>query len=148
MKVTQVLKRLCQSKVWLLLSLGAMVSALSFVGLFGVKEVSPQDKPAAASPPAVAVTAIQVSPKTVPLYTEYTGTTEALDTVEIRARVDGYIEQKRFEAGQTVKAGELLYLLDQRTYRAELQKAKAAVDKAQADLRFAREGVEVFRAES
>ena len=51
----------------------------------------------------------------MPLYTEYTGTTDSLDTVEIRARVDGYIEQKLFHGGQIVKAGDRLYLLDQRT---------------------------------
>ena len=51
-------------------------------------------------------------------------------------------------AGQLVKAGELLYVLDQRTFSAELQKAKATVAKAEADLQFAKEGVEVLRAES
>jgi membrane fusion protein, multidrug efflux system len=107
-----------------------------------------QTKPGAPSAPPPTVSVIEVSPKALPLYTEYTGTTDALDTVEIRARVDGYIEQKLFNGGQLIKAGERLYLLDQRTFSAEVQKAKAAVAKAEADLQYAKEGVEVFRAES
>jgi membrane fusion protein (multidrug efflux system) len=107
-----------------------------------------QTKPGPPSAPPVTVSVIEVSPKTLPLYTEYTGTTDALDTVEVRARVDGFIEQKLFQGGQVIKAGERLYLLDQRTFIAEVQKAKAAVAKAEADLQFAKEGVEVFRAES
>src|SRR5689334_22225740 len=74
-----------------------------------------QTKPGAPSAPPPTVSVIEVSPKALPLYTEYTGTTDALDTVEIRARVDGYIEQKLFNGGQLIKAGERLYLLDQRT---------------------------------
>src|SRR5215831_15934066 len=107
-----------------------------------------QTKPGAPSAPPPTVSLIEVTPKALPLYTEYTGTTDALDTVEIRSRVDGYIEQKLFNGGQVIKAGERLYLLDQRTFLADLQKAKAAVAKAEADLRYAKEGVEVFRAES
>jgi membrane fusion protein (multidrug efflux system) len=107
-----------------------------------------QTKPGTPSAPPVTVSVIEVSPKALPLYTEYTGTTDALETVEIRARVDGYIDKKLFHGGQVIKAGERLYLLDQRTFLADLQKAKAAVAKAEADLRFAKEGVEVFRAES
>ena len=110
--------------------------------------VHSQTKPGPPSAPPVTVSVIEVSPKALPLYTEYTGTTDALETVEIRARVDGYIEQKLFNGGQVIKAGERLYLLDQRTFIAEVQKAKAAVAKAEADLRYAKEGVEVFRAES
>ena len=106
-----------------------------------------QTKPGTASAPPPTVSVIEVSPKALPLYTEYTGTTDALETVEIRARVDGFIEQKLFNGGQVIKAGERLYLLDQRTFIAEVQKAKAAVAKAEADLRMQR-GVEVFRAES
>ena len=107
-----------------------------------------QTKPGAPSAPPPTVSVIEVSPKALPLYTEYTGTTDSLDTVDIRARVDGFIEQKFFNGGQIVKAGERLYLLDQRTFIAEVQKAKAAVAKAEADLRYAKEGVEVLRAES
>ena len=127
-----------------------LAAALSLWLLWGagcseVKSASPQQTPSA---PAVPVTVIQVTPRTIPIYGEYTGTTDATETAEIRARVDGYIDRRLFDAGQLVKANELLYVLDQRTYNAELQKAKAKVAKAEADLQFAKEGVEVLRAES
>ena len=129
----------------------ALALALSLLVLlcFTVLPVAhSQTKPGPPSAPPPTVSVIEVSPKALPLYTEYTGTTDALETVEIRARVDGFIEQKLFNGGQIIKAGERLYLLDQRTFIAEVQKAKAAVAKAEADLRYAKEGVEVFRAES
>jgi membrane fusion protein (multidrug efflux system) len=126
-----------------------LASSLLLLFCFSVLPVAySQTKPAPPSAPPITVSVIEVSPKTFPLYTEYTGTTDALETVEIRARVDGFIEQKLFQGGQVIKAGERLYLLDQRTFKAEVQKAKAAVDKAEADLQYAKEWVEVFRAES
>jgi hypothetical protein len=65
-------------------------------------------------------------------------------------RVDGFIEQRLFDAGQLVKANELLHVLDQGVCNAELQKTKAAMAKAEAELRFAKEKevVEAMRAES
>jgi membrane fusion protein, multidrug efflux system len=127
-----------------------LAAALSLWLLWGAgcSEVKSASTPESPRTPAVPVTVIQVTPRTIPLFQEYTGTTDATETAEIRARVDGYLEQRRFEAGQLVKADQLLYVLDQRTYRAELQKAKARVAKAEADLQFAKEGVEVLRAES
>ena len=132
-----------------IVSLCVLALSLLLLLCFSVLPVAhSQTKPGPPSAPPVTVSVIEVSPKALPLYTEYTGTTDALETVEIRARVDGFIEQKLFNGGQVIKAGERLYLLDQRTFIAEVQKAKAAVAKAEADLRYAKEGVEVFRAES
>jgi membrane fusion protein (multidrug efflux system) len=126
----------------------AVALALLIIGVSGCTEVQSGSQQETPSAPTVSVTVIQVNPRSVPTYSEYTGSTDATETAEIRARVDGYIEQRLFDAGQIVKANQLLYVLDQRTYSAELQKAKAAVAKADADLRFAKEGVEVLRAES
>ena len=95
---------------------------------------------------AAHVSVIEVSPK-APLYTEYTGTTDALETVEIRARVDGFIDQKLFNGGQVIKAGERLYLLDQRTFIAEVQKASRRGE-GRSGPAVCQRGVEVFRAES
>jgi membrane fusion protein (multidrug efflux system) len=129
-------------------ALALAVSLLVLLCFTVLPVVRAQPKPGPPSAPPVTVSVIEVTPKALPLYTEYTGTTDALETVEIRARVDGFIEQKLFNGGQVIKAGEPLYLLDQRTFLADVQKAKASVDKAAADLQYAREGVEVFRAES
>jgi membrane fusion protein (multidrug efflux system) len=132
-----------------IVSLGVLALGLVLLRCFTMLPVAhSQTKPGTPSAPPATVSVIEVSPKALPLYTEYTGTTDALETAEIRARVDGFIEQKFFNGGQVIKAGDRLYLLDQRTFIAEVQKAKAAVAKAEADLRYAKEGVEVFRAES
>jgi RND family efflux transporter MFP subunit len=126
----------------------AVALSLLIIGVSGCTEVQSGSQQETPSAPAVSVTVIQVTPKNVPIYSEYTGSTDATETAEIRARVDGYIEKRLFDAGQIVKADQLLYVLDQRTYNADLQRAKAGVAKAEADLRFAKEGVEVLRAES
>jgi membrane fusion protein, multidrug efflux system len=130
---------------WWALAVALSLGLLWGAGCSEVKSASTQETPSA---PAVPVTVIQVNPRTIPIYNEYTGNTDATETAEIRARVDGYIDQRLFDAGQLVKADQLLYVLDQRTYNADLQKAKATVAKAEADLQFAKEGVEVLRAES
>jgi multidrug efflux pump subunit AcrA (membrane-fusion protein) len=119
--------------------------ALALLLLWGAG--SRQETPRA---PAVAVTIIQVTPRAIPIYKEYPGATDATETAAIRARVDGFIEQRLFEPGQLVKAHQLLYVLDQGLYHAEVQKTKAAVAKAEAELRFVKdkEGVEVLRSES
>jgi membrane fusion protein (multidrug efflux system) len=131
--------------VWYTVTLVSALWLIFDAGRTAVKAASQQET---SGTPAVSATVIRVSPRTIPIFSEYTGTTDATETAEIRARVDGYLEQRFFDAGQLVKANQLLYVLDQRTYSAELQKAKAAVLKAEADLRFAKEGVEVIRAES
>jgi multidrug efflux system membrane fusion protein len=67
---------------------------------------------------------------------EYVGRFVAVDAVEIRARVSGYLEKVHFTDGQLVKAGDLLFTLDQRPFRAALDQAKAdlARAKSQVDL--------------
>ncbi len=97
------------------------------------------ERPTALPPPAVVVA--PVLQKTVPIYGEYVGRTEARETVEIRARVGGYLKEIFFKEGTKVKAGDLLFLVDQRPYKAALQdaqgqlaQAKAALEKAEKDV--------------
>jgi membrane fusion protein (multidrug efflux system) len=79
--------------------------------------------------------------KTVPIYAEYVARTEARQTVEIRARVGGYLDKIFFEEGSKVKAGQPLFLIDQRPYKAalhdaqgQLAQAEAAQEKAEKDV--------------
>lgn len=102
----------------------------------------------AAAPPRFPVTAIKVSPGSVPIFKEFIGSTFALDTVQVNSRVNGYIEKWLFKPGDLVTSGQLLYMIDQRTYRAEVDRNKAEVARAEAQLVFAKEGVEVIRGES
>lgn len=61
---------------------------------------------------------------------EYTGRFRALDRVELRARVSGYLEDIRFVDGQKVKKGDILFVIDQRPFRIALERADAAYDLA------------------
>jgi len=80
---------------------------------------------AAAPPPAPEVSVITVNGEDTPIYNEYTAQTFARDMVEVRGRVDGYIEKRLFETGSDVKAGQPLYILDLRPYEADVQKYAA-----------------------
>jgi RND family efflux transporter MFP subunit len=61
---------------------------------------------------------------------EFTGRVEAVESVEIRARVTGYIESVNFSEGSVVRKGDLLFVIDPRPYRAELSKAEAELTRA------------------
>lgn len=68
----------------------------------------------------------------VEIYGEYVGSIRAKKNVEVRARVDGFLEQKLFEEGKKVKEGELLFVIDPSQYIARLNKAKAQLLQAKA----------------
>ena len=69
---------------------------------------------------------------------EYTGRLEAVESVEVRARVSGYLQSVHFEDGQIVKKGDLLFVIDPRPYQAELDQAKAELKLAKARLELAK----------
>ncbi len=88
---------------------------------------------APAMPPAQ-VAVLEVQPHNVPIYSEYSAQTFARDMVEVRGRVDGYIQKRLFEVGSDVQAGQVLYELDLRPYQADVQKAKGDVAQSEANL--------------
>nr|WP_096426325.1 efflux RND transporter periplasmic adaptor subunit [Pseudomonas putida] len=81
-------------------------------------------------PPQVGVAPVQM--KTVTRWDQFNGRIEATETVELRPRVTGYIERVAFREGQEVKRGDVLFSIDPRSYRAELQHAEAQLKRAQA----------------
>jgi len=89
-----------------------------------------------------------VSASDVPIYSEYPAQTYARDTVEVRGRVEGYIDKWLFRPGQEVRAGQPLYVLDTRPYEAALEQAKGNLAQSEADLEFARKQVAVAQAEA
>lgn len=93
---------------------------------------------AAAAPPAPKVSVAKPVRKLVSDYDEYVGRFVALDYVEVRARVSGYLEQIHFQDGQLVKEGDRLFTIDRRPFEAALAQAKAAVAQAEANLAFAK----------
>ena len=67
--------------------------------------------------------------------------TEACQTVEIRSRVEGFLEKVLFQEGSQVRAGQLLFIIDPRPYKTALQDARGALAQAQANLDKARKDV-------
>lgn len=84
-------------------------------------------------PPEVTVT-VPVS-KELTNFMEFTGRTEAIENVEVRARVTGYLVAVNFEEGEEVSAGDVLFEIDPRPYEAAHQAAVAAVSSAEAELK-------------
>ena len=87
--------------------------------------------------PAANVTVAKAVEKEVVNYQEYTGNTAAVSSVDIRARVSGYLNKVSFTEGAIVKAGELLFVIDPRPYQAALDQAQANVEQAKAQLALA-----------
>ncbi len=103
---------------------------------------------AAPGTPAPAVSVITVAEENVPIFSEYTAQTYARDMVEVRGRVDGYVEKRLFQIGSDVTAGQPLYVLDLRPYQASVANAKGVLAKAEADEEFARKQVALLQAEA
>jgi len=89
----------------------------------------------AAPPPAVTVAT--PTKQSVTDYDEYVGRFVAVDMVEVRARVSGYLEKVHFRDGQNVKQGDPLFTIDRRPFEATLAQAQANLAQARANLAFA-----------
>jgi membrane fusion protein (multidrug efflux system) len=118
-----------------------LIMSLVLASCGGSKEQ--QDKAGAGAAAAVPVIVTSVIQQTVPIITEFAARAEARDTVELRARVEAFLDGIHFQEGRPVKKGQLLFTLDKRKYEAEVQNAKAQLAKAKADLQFAQEKVTV-----
>lgn len=97
-----------------------------------------------AAPAASAATAaphVDVAPvlkRPVTEFDEFTGRLVAVERVEVRPRVSGYIESVSFEAGREVRKGDILFTIDPRPYEAELKRTKAELARARTQLALAR----------
>jgi RND family efflux transporter MFP subunit len=93
------------------------------------------------APPPMSVTVSKPVQKAVTDYAEFSGTIEAAESVDIRARVEGYLESIRFKPGARVKKGDLLFVVDPKPYQAKLDEAKAELARRQAELKNAEASV-------
>ena len=91
----------------------------------------------AAAPPPPAVTVSRPVTKVVADFDEYVGRFTAVDYVEVRARVSGYLEKIHFTDGQVVKANDTLFTIDKRPFEVALQQVKAARAQGEANLAYA-----------
>ena len=87
--------------------------------------------------PPPAVTVVQPVRRAVTDYLELTGNAQAILTVQLQARVVGYLDKVLFQDGQLVKKDQLLFLIQQNTYQANLQQAEAAILQQKAQLEYA-----------
>ncbi|XWJ90207.1 efflux RND transporter periplasmic adaptor subunit [Phytobacter ursingii] len=83
-----------------------------------------------AAPQAPAVSAADVVVKSISQWDSFNGRIEAVESVQLRPRVSGYIDKVNYTEGQEVKKGEVLFTIDDRTYRAALEQAQAALARA------------------
>ncbi|WP_254512499.1 efflux RND transporter periplasmic adaptor subunit [Anatilimnocola floriformis] len=122
--------------------LGIIIGAALFIRRSTNVTAAPK---AAKRLPAVTV----ATPVKMPIveWDEYVGRLAALDSVNIRSRVSGYLATTHYQEGQIVKVGDLLVVIDQRPFRAEVTRAEAAIAAANAQLEQARAAVGESEAE-
>ena len=102
-------------------TLVGLLAAAGLAGavLNGCADANSKDEPAAAAPAAPPVSAAVVIEKPVAETQEFSGRLEAIERVEIRSRVSGFITAVNFKPGSEVKKGDVLFVIDPRPYQAE-----------------------------
>jgi membrane fusion protein (multidrug efflux system) len=117
-----------------------------FAIMMGCGFRGPQQVAAQAPPPTVEITT--VTPSDADIFAEYPAQTYARNMVDVRGRVEGYIEKWLFRPGQEVTAGQPLYILDLRPFQAQVQQAQGTLQQTEADLSFAQRQVSLRQAEA
>lgn len=100
----------------------------------GAKDTPPAAGGGAGGPPPATVGVVTVASQSVALQTELPGRVSAARVAQVRARVNGVVQQRLFREGSEVHAGQLLYQIDPAPYKAALESAQASLAKAQANL--------------
>jgi len=108
-----------------------MMVLLAGMVLLGV--FSGCSKKAAPKPAAPEVTVAQPLQKNVRRFYDLTGNTEAVEAVDIRARVEGFLEKVHFEDGADVKEGDVLFTIEQDEFKADVEQAKAVLESTVAE---------------
>ncbi|HEU5069749.1 MAG TPA: efflux RND transporter periplasmic adaptor subunit [Verrucomicrobiae bacterium] len=107
---------------------------LPTVAVSGAMAVLTGCEPKAATtqlPPPPTVTVAPVAQQEIVEWSEFTGRTEPVESVEVRPRVSGYIQEVRFQSGQMVKRGDVLFVIDPRWHQAEFNRREAEAERAQ-----------------
>jgi membrane fusion protein (multidrug efflux system) len=110
---------------------GRMVACRSFISALGVA-ASCGFAAAQSAPPPPAVSVTPVVSREVTETIDYIGRLTAIEKVDIVARVQGFLEERNFKEGQYVKTGDLLFRIEQATYKAAVEQAQATLAKAKA----------------
>ncbi|WP_129645381.1 efflux RND transporter periplasmic adaptor subunit [Peristeroidobacter agariperforans] len=122
-----------------MLQLARSGSALCLVLLCSCSSKAPPAPP----PPEVRVVTAKAQP--IENITEVPGRVQAVRTSQVRARVDGIVERRLYDEGTDVKAGQTLFIIDPREYRANVSAVAATLTRAQATAANARQDVERYK---
>jgi membrane fusion protein, multidrug efflux system len=118
-----------------------LAAVFSLGGCTSKAEEAVKKGPAAGAAPAVVAATIEQ--KTVPIMGEFIGRTLGHETVELRARVEGFLVEAPFKEGEVMRKGQVLFRIDPRTYEAKRQSANAQLSKAKSELQQAQDIVRV-----
>jgi len=110
---------------------GSLIHAGAWLAL-AVALLAGCDKKAATPPPPVEVSMIKVEPRDTPIVYEYIATTQSPQEVNIVARVSGFLDKQLYTEGDIVKEGQVLFVMDQKPFIAQLQAMQASYDQAKA----------------
>lgn len=124
-----------------ILTAASIFAVSSAVFVSGVAPTVAQQGP----PPAPPVTVAPPLAKRIATWDEYSGRFEAVETVEVRPRVSGFIEKIHFKDGQIVKIGDVLFTIDPREYRIAVESAEAEIARSDAQVDLAENEVERAR---
>jgi membrane fusion protein (multidrug efflux system) len=106
----------------------ALIFALSSISVRAEKK----EQPPGQAPPAPEVTVIKTVPRDTPVLIEFVGKTVSSRRVEIRSRVEGFLEKRLYTEGTMVQEGDVLFQMDQKPFQADLRAAKAELAQQQA----------------
>jgi membrane fusion protein (multidrug efflux system) len=110
-----------------------VVACAAAMALLVACDDTPRPAAQAAAPPAVFVARVERQP--IAQGAEFIGRVEAIDKVEVRARITGFLQARHFNEGDRVKAGDPLFTIEQAPFAAEVALRQAQVDRAEAELR-------------
>jgi membrane fusion protein, multidrug efflux system len=112
----------------------AVCAGIIGIGVFFHFKSAPQDLPATAAFPAVLVSVAPVAAQDIPMQIQAVGTVMPFQSVAIKSRIESQIMDVKFQDGDVVKKGDVLFVLDDRTIRAQLEQARAELVRAKAQL--------------
>ncbi len=118
---------------------------LALILSVGIASASLAQGPGGGPPPPPEVAVVTVQPETVPVAYDFVGVTEASKLVEVRARIQGFLDTRDFDEGAYIEQGTKLFTIDPRSFQADQQIAVARVEQAETRLNLAGQEVERLR---
>jgi membrane fusion protein (multidrug efflux system) len=115
----------------------AMRTVLLSLAIASIGGTALAQQPAPAAPPAAAVGVVAAETKAISQSMDFVGRITAVERVEIKARIEGYLEEVLFKEGEMIKAGDPLYRIEKGSYEAAVQQAQGELERSKASLTLA-----------